>query len=288
MKKLKKLTIIESQPKEEKTQIFTNGKSFIERRPVKWGKIDKELNLAFEGLRERMKHNVTPKEQLIFIFQTLIKEGVRFGNNMVIIDEDKLNVKPYFDEKVYPGFSWQAFHDLFEPVKNDLDFYRKYNMANYKPDFGFDEERLISPNDIVVFYDFTEDFIKFYLEDRLGVKSKPKTSDNKTVVKKIEVLKDKTKNKRITVFINGDYNNPKDFSRGKNWEKIYELAESKQTGFDKAFFDYFNYSYINPLYTKNGGFKITKIIKERDGVIIPNIKIELTTQKAITQRIKSA
>ena len=94
--------------------------------------------------------------------------------------------------------------------------------------------------------------------------------------------------KRITIFINGDYNNPKDFSRGKNWKKIYELAESRKTDLDKSFFDYFNHSYINPLYTKNGGFKITKIIKERDGVIVPNIKIELTTQKAITQRLKSA
>jgi asparagine N-glycosylation enzyme membrane subunit Stt3 len=68
---------------------------------------------------------------------------------------------------------------------------------------------------------------------------------------------------------------------------MYQLAKEQQVSYDKGFFDYFNSNKINPLYSKEG-FNVTKILKQEDGAIVPNIGIEIVTQKAVTQRLKSA
>jgi hypothetical protein len=78
-----------------------------------------------------------------------------------------------------------------------------------------------------------------------------------------------------------------DFGRGKNWRNIYDLAENQTIKWDKGVFDYFNYSLKNPLYAKHD-FSITKILKRQDNEIIPNIKIQITTQKKITQQLNPA
>jgi hypothetical protein len=77
-----------------------------------------------------------------------------------------------------------------------------------------------------------------------------------------------------------------DFSRNKKWGSMYELAKNQKIPFDKNFYDYFNYQQTNPLYTK--GFQTTKILKEEDGDIVPNIEIKLITKSKKTRQYKSA
>jgi hypothetical protein len=98
-------------------------------------------------------------------------------------------------------------------------------------------------------------------------------------IQKIEVLSNKKDQQRITIYINGNSSNPMEFSRDKNWEAIYELAEGKEISFNKNLFNYFNISKLNPLYTIEG-YDVTKILKEMNGFILPNIEI--------TQRLNPA
>jgi hypothetical protein len=67
---------------------------------------------------------------------------------------------------------------------------------------------------------------------------------------------------------------------------MYELAKTQEVSFEKGFYDYFNSNKLNPLYTN--GFKVSKILKEQDGYIVPNIEIKLTTQNKVTRQLKSA
>jgi hypothetical protein len=128
--------------------------------------------------KDDVPESVTDKERLIFIFQTLIKEGVRYPlDGVLVIDQKKLNVKPYFDDDIYPGFSEQAFCEWIIPIQNDKDFYRRYHMENYKPNFSFDSEEYFLEKG-VVFIDFTDDFMKLYLENRLGIKTDLKINGN--------------------------------------------------------------------------------------------------------------
>jgi len=104
---------------------------------------------------------------------------------------------------------------------------------------------------------------------------------------KIEIKKEEREYKNITIFINTNYQKPRSYKRGKNWGKMYELAKEHVVTYDKGFFDYFNSNKTNPLYAKEG-FKVTKILKQENDTITPNVTIKLTTQKAVTQRLKSA
>lgn len=119
--------------------------------------------------------------------------------------------------------------------------------------------------------------------------SNEKGSNNieRSAIEKIEIVEDKKEQGRINVFINGDYNNPRSFSRKKRWGKLYELASGKDIVFDKEVLDYFNYHPSNPLYTENGGFKVTTVLRKEDGYLVPNIKIILTTQNKITRQLKT-
>jgi hypothetical protein len=221
------------------------------------------------------------KEKLIFLFQTLLKEGIRhpFHSNVLVINEHKLKVAPFFDES---NFTEQTFSELLQPVKDDLDFYRKYNMVNYKPDFRFNKEGFSSPEDIMLFFDFTYDFLKLYLKERLGAESRSITNKNRAVIEKIEVLEDKTELKKITLYINGDYNNPAEFKREQYSILFYNLARDNEVPYERGFFNYFNSNRANPLYKKYG-FTLSKIFKQDSVYIEPNIPITLKTQKFISQ-----
>ena len=105
--------------------------------------------------------------------------------------------------------------------------------------------------------------------------------ERERTIKKLEILKKDSG--RLEVYINGNYDRPFSFSRGRNWSLMYELAENGDVTFNKGFFDYFNSSSKNPLYSNYGYIK-TKILKSEDGRIIKNIEeIKLVTQKKITQ-----
>lgn len=133
-------------------------------------------------------------------------------------------------------------------------------------------------------------FGKFYLislpNNFIYLCNKYKT-EGKNEIENIEILKDETENKKITVYINIQYDDVKYFRRGKFWEKMYKLAEDQVIDYNKPFYDYFNSNGANPLYKKEG-FEVTKIFKKEDNSIIPNIEIKIITQKAVSQRIKLA
>jgi hypothetical protein len=99
----------------------------------------------------------------------------------------------------------------------------------------------------------------------------------------IEVLEDESELKGITVYINTEYDIPKKFMRKQYWTALFNLAKEQSIAYDKAMFDYFNSNKQNPLYSK-GDFTVTKILKEEDNYIKPNITIEIVTQKKVTQR----
>ena len=124
-------------------------------------------------------------------------------------------------------------------------------------------------------------------DKKLIEKYKKKVRLESKKIREIKVLEDKTKSKRITIYINIQYKDPKHFKRGKYWEKMYNLAEDQFVDYDKPFYDYFNSNSTNPLYKKEG-FEVTKILNQEGGTIVPNIKIEIITQKAVTQRINLA
>lgn len=221
-------------------------------------------------------------ERLIWLLQTILKEQVSlpYSGGCSMVELDKLQVAPHLDD------SDQAeCFSILDEVINDKDFYKKHNMLSYKPSYSFDYSRTESSHDIAVFCDFTEDLIKTYLKDKLGVKSNTVTNGN--LIEKIEILEDKNERGRISVYINGNYKDDTiSFSRNKRWGKMYELAKSQEVPYEKSFYDYFNYQQTNPLYTK--GFNVSKILKEQDGYIVPNIEIKLITQNKITRLLKSA
>ncbi len=104
-------------------------------------------------------------------------------------------------------------------------------------------------------------------------------------IEKIEIIKGTG---RLEVYINENYNNKLDFSRKKYWSKMYDLAENKFIDHDKGFLDYFNSGKNNPLYSKKYGFIKTKILKQEDRTIVPNIEINIITKNKVARRLKNA
>lgn len=237
-----------------------------------------------EATKDRPK--ITDKEKLIWFFRTLIKEGEHNEEDLLMVPFDKLLVAPYFYNEKYDDI-YQDFSNLIRPIQTDKDFYRKHNMLNYKPDFTFDESGQYSEHGAVFFKDFTDDFMRTYLKDKLGVKSN--SVINSSSIQKIEIIK--SEEGRIKVYINGKYDSdPLDFARGKNWQLMYKVANKEYVSYDKKgkeFYDYFNHIKKNPLYATHG-FEITKILKEEDGYIVPNIEIRIITKNKTTRQLKSA
>jgi len=104
------------------------------------------------------------------------------------------------------------------------------------------------------------------------------------MIKCIEILKG---DGRMKVYVNKEYRQELDFSRGGNWGKLYEVAENGAVKFNKGFLDYFNSNQKNPLYAKHGFLK-TKLLKEQDGEIVPNVEIALITKQKLNKRLNSA
>lgn len=121
------------------------------------------------------------------------------------------------------------------------------------------------------------------LEGGTGVKTPILTAGG--AIEKIEVLENKTSRNVVTIYINSEYVSPKEFRSGKHWGLLYELAVNQFTSFNKGFFDYFNSSKLNPLYSKHG-YSVTKILKKEGENILPSIKIATTTQNKVSRQLK--
>jgi len=145
-------------------------------------------------------------------------------------------------------------------------------------------------------YLIPKDFIDFYhekykttnVDPKINKKNKQSKKSKDIEITSIEILKDETERNKVTIYININYAHPREYRKGKYWGSMYELARSEGISYHRGFFNYFNSNDNNPLYAGEG-FKRTKILKQEDKYIVPNIKIELVTQKAVKQRqLKSA
>lgn len=125
------------------------------------------------------------------------------------------------------------------------------------------------------------DFIESFNEES---SNKVKNKDPEEI-EKIEVLEDETRQKRITIYINTNYEDERNYKRGINWGLMYDLAEGQSIRYKRGFYNYFNSNKTNPLYSK-GDFKVKQILREEGGYIFPIIEIKLITKKAISQRRK--
>jgi hypothetical protein len=220
-------------------------------------------------------------------------EGLYFPLNCMkesnLFELGGLDEQGYPYESDYHEFATYA-ENMLQKIKSDI---YKINDAG----FQFDSKKFYWFEDETVSYSprysrgfFIDIYFKPLFEAYLTFmdnNEKVSSGREKSAIEKIEILEDKKEQGRIYVYINGDYNDPRDFSRGKRWSKLYELASGKDILFDKDVFDYFNYHPSNPLYTEKGGFKVTSVLKEEDGYLVPNIEIILTTQNKITRQLKT-
>lgn len=117
--------------------------------------------------------------------------------------------------------------------------------------------------------------------------SKESKNNHTQELEKMEILEDETESKKITVYINTDYEKERSYKRGDNWKLMYELAENQTVEYKRGFFDYFNSNIKNPLYSKKE-FKLTRVLKKDGDYIIPNIEIKIITQQAVSRRRKKA
>ena len=103
-------------------------------------------------------------------------------------------------------------------------------------------------------------------------------------IKKIECVKHKYNSNKIIIIVNGQYNSPLEVKLGDYWAKFYQLAEKQQTENKKGFFDYFNSNSSNPI-CKKLGYQKSQILKYDGAVrIVPNVIIEIITDKKYSQR----
>jgi hypothetical protein len=119
--------------------------------------------------KEKEEAYSTDKEKLVWIFQTIKRkiERCRIKNGTVSVGYSEIIVKPFF---ILADFELE-FNSLFKEINSDKDFFRKHNMSNYNPRFELPILPFGSKSYHIVFYDFTDDFIKAYMRDKLGIKT---------------------------------------------------------------------------------------------------------------------
>lgn len=225
--------------------------------------------------------NMSSKERLIWFLNNLKIVGYYEPCVKGIIVEEKeirkvFNIDPNkikYDDELY-----QWIEPDFSMIVNDKDFFRKYPDIRdyYKVDYVIDY-----PPFTLVLKDFTDDFVKLYLEYKYGIKDSNTTTNNQ--INKIEIVEDKTEKKKVSFYINEDYSKLFEFNRNKTWTPLYDLARDQEVDYNRSFFNYINSNKDNPLYS-NYKFNITKILKMDGEYIKPNIPIVLKSQKTITTR----
>lgn len=104
------------------------------------------------------------------------------------------------------------------------------------------------------------------------------------------IVRPKNDGNHYFVVINEDYNNPLEVDKGQDcWRVLFEIAEGNQSleaDKYKSSIDLFNTNQKCKLYTRTE-YNLTKIIKAENGFIVPAVKIDIITDKALKQRQNS-
>lgn len=134
-------------------------------------------------------------------------------------------------------------------------------------------------------------FDKEYDEVKTEIEKRHKKSRGLDSIHEIICVRPASGDKFLLV-INGNYQHIIKGDQGKrSWNLLFEVAEGKEIWYNeeshKNDLDYFNSNKKNRLYTQTG-YKITKILKVEGGLIKPNIKMSVISQKAFQRRLKKA
>lgn len=174
------------------------------------------------------------------------------------------------------------------PLRKD-DFLNPYSMLrqeeidlkNYLWFKQFDLDRV--KNEII------EVLSKITQKERLGEVRIQKDLPSK-FINSITCVRPKSGDKFL-VIINDNYQNTIKGDRAKpSWNLLFGIAEGKEKWYDTGYknsLDYFNSNKLNRLYTQTG-YKITKILKIEGGLIVPNIKLGVISEKVFKIRVRKA
>ena len=105
-------------------------------------------------------------------------------------------------------------------------------------------------------------------------------------IKIITVVEPENKKNIFKIVINNDYLHSLTADRIKpSWNLLFKIAQKEQVPLEgnKGSLDYFNSNKNNKIYTQTG-YKKTKILKIISNTIVPNIKIELISEKTFKIR----
>lgn len=147
--------------------------------------------------------STTKEEKMAWLLQNIKKtkeEDNLASNDPVYVYIKDIVVKPFF---ILKDFQWD-FNDLMDDIKKDKDFIRKNNFENYNPSFKIDPLNI--NDDIIEFNDFTDDLIKAYMKDKLGIKNDKEDIDRNNIV-----VINKTKKRQIQISV---------FPKDLTWEEI--------------------------------------------------------------------
>ena len=203
---------------------------------------------------------------------------VQNGHNYLNFNNQKITLLSYL-RKYYDKYG-KSFSIKYEKDKQDVLFI--HTLLSFQQ-LKYIEIKYLTFSAINTFdgYECELDFTK------QGVQALNEFKDNikaKTSIKKIEVLEDKTELKAIVMYINDDYSNPIEFSRGKTSTFLYNLARDKEVPYDRTSFNYIDSNSIHPFYQKHG-FIPSKILKQEGNYVKASVPITLMTQKSISQKI---
>ena len=119
--------------------------------------------------------------------------------------------------------------------------------------------------------------------------SQGKVKQNSIPIEKITCVESVHGGKKFLMIINNDYKHSFTGDMVKpSWDILFKTAAGEQIPYDplknKGSLDYLRSNKRNKLYTKTT-YAMTKILKIEDGFLVPNIKLDMISEKAYQTRI---
>ena len=105
------------------------------------------------------------------------------------------------------------------------------------------------------------------------------------------VCVDSGQNNKFKVVLNGNYKNPIEGDKAiSSWSILFRIADEEPIEYkeiNKGNLDYFNSNKNNKIYTRTG-YNLTKILKKERRFVVPNIEMEVISEKAFETRKNKA